>query len=417
LIVRCKGVATHKYYPWIEVRSTNAQSLLPPSLHDKGGDLYAFEEPRLPILEVTKEAVQTSIMYIAVVAEVVQQWDKGSKDRQDKALALGGVWARLGWSVDDVSKVITAITTIAGDEEAAKRNHACLDTLAKYQKGEKITGWSKVEKLFGKETADTLRRWSKIAALDDETNSGGKSQVTRLIEYAQSGELWHDAENKGYATLTVDGHKETWRTRSSGFRSWLCWQAHKMTGRGANASAVQDALLTIDALARYEGVLATPYLRAATFDDVSYIDLCDSTWRAIKVTADGWEIVAQPPVRFIRGEIMQPLPEPVAGDIDTLFKYINVKEEERCLVLGWLVTTMRSKGPYPALALQGEQGTAKSTATRVLRTLVDPSVVELRAAQSRRLNVPSAQQCGYRTRQLIVYAALAIGRVVWDFYG
>jgi hypothetical protein len=164
-------------------------------------------------------------------------------------------------------------------------------------------------------------------------------------------------------------------------------------------------------------VLATPYLHAATFDDVSYIDLCDSTWRAIKVTADGWEIVAQPPVRFIRGEIMQPLPEPVAGDIDTLFKYINVKEEERCLVLGWLVTTMRSKGPYPALALQGEQGTAKSTATRVLRTLVDPSVVELRAAQSRRLNVPSAQQCGYRTRQLIVYAALAIGRVVWDFYG
>jgi hypothetical protein len=79
---------------------------------------------------------------------------------------------------------------------------------------------------------------------------------------------------------------------------------------------------------------------------------------------------------------MKALPIPTKGDggIDTLFSYLNVKESERCLVLAWLVAAMRPTGPYTVLILQGEQGTAKSTATRVLRTLVDPSRVELRCA-------------------------------------
>ena len=49
------------------------------------------------------------------------------------------------------------------------------------------------------------------------------------------------------------------------------------------------------------------------------------------------------------------------------------------LALAWLLAALRPRGPYPVLALHGEHGTTKSTATRVLRSLVDPNVAPLRS--------------------------------------
>ena len=49
------------------------------------------------------------------------------------------------------------------------------------------------------------------------------------------------------------------------------------------------------------------------------------------------------------------------------------------LVVAWLVAAMRPQGPYAILAVNGEAGTAKSSACRYLRALVDPNVVALRS--------------------------------------
>jgi putative DNA primase/helicase len=149
LIVRCASVATHKYRPWLEVRSTGAQSVLPPSLHP-GGDLYEFGEPRQPVREMTKDELQKAASRTASVAEAVQHWDKGDKTRHDKALALSGALARSGWSDDDVLQFIRVTVHVAGDEEVDNREQACLDTLNNYRKGpKKVTGWRKVAELFG----------------------------------------------------------------------------------------------------------------------------------------------------------------------------------------------------------------------------------------------------------------------------
>src|SRR6185369_1490440 len=50
------------------------------------------------------------------------------------------------------------------------------------------------------------------------------------------------------------------------------------------------------------------------------------------------------------------------------------------LLLSWLVAALRGRGPYPLLAFHGEQGSAKSTASRVVRELCDPSRAAIRAA-------------------------------------
>jgi hypothetical protein len=52
--------------------------------------------------------------------------------------------------------------------------------------------------------------------------------------------------------------------------------------------------------------------------------------------------------------------------------------EDRPLVAGFLIRALRPEGPFFCLSVNGEQGTGKSTATRVLRSLVDPSTAMLR---------------------------------------
>src|SRR5699024_942741 len=45
----------------------------------------------------------------------------------------------------------------------------------------------------------------------------------------------------------------------------------------------------------------------------------------------------------------------------------------------WLLSTFKERSPFPILNIQGEQGSAKSTTTKMLRSLVDNSSLPLRA--------------------------------------
>jgi hypothetical protein len=136
-------------------------------------------------------------------------------------------------------------------------------------------------------------------------------------------------------------------------------------------------------------------MRMANHDGRIYIAMCDPEWRAIEIKAEGWSVVSQPPVRFIRNRGMKALPTPIHGGLDTLFNYLNVPEKEHCLVLAWLVAAMWPTGPYPVLILQGEQGTCKSTAARVLRSLVDPSQAPLRSAPRQERDLMIAANNGW----------------------
>jgi hypothetical protein len=75
------------------------------------------------------------------------------------------------------------------------------------------------------------------------------------------------------------------------------------------------------------------------------------------------------------------LPEPArGGSIGMLREFINVEEAEWALVVGWLVEALRAEGNYPVLPILGGQGDGKTTLARVLKRLVDPHAVEVRAA-------------------------------------
>ena len=126
------------------------------------------------------------------------------------------------------------------------------------------------------------------------------SQATKLVALGSRTPLFHDPEGNAYATVPIGDHDETWRLRSGGFRSWLARQYWELEGAIPRAGALQDALTALEGLARFDGPEIVVHLRHAHVDGVLYVDLGDPAWRAIEVTAAGWRIVSDPPVRFRR---------------------------------------------------------------------------------------------------------------------
>ena len=50
------------------------------------------------------------------------------------------------------------------------------------------------------------------------------------------------------------------------------------------------------------------------------------------------------------------------------------------LVVAWLLAALRHGGPYPLLAVSGEQGSAKTVLSKILRALIDPNAAPVRTA-------------------------------------
>jgi hypothetical protein len=86
-------------------------------------------------------------------------------------------------------------------------------------------------------------------------------------------------------------------------------------------------------------------------------------------------------VRFRRAAGMKPLPIPVpGGSVEMLRPFLNLKSDaDFVLVVAWALAVLRNRGPYPVLALSGEQGSAKSTFAAILKVLLDPNTAPLRA--------------------------------------
>jgi hypothetical protein len=213
------------------------------------------------------------------------------------------------------------------------------------------------------------------------TGTKPASQSDVLIELAEEAELFHTPDNVGYADIRVGGHRETWPIRSKSFKRWLAGRFFEKTDGAPNSEALQAAFGVIESKAQFKSPEEKVHVRVADLDDSVYIDLADSEWRAVALDAAGWRVVSDPPVRFRRTNGMRPLPVPHrGGDIDDLRPFLNLSDErDFILMVMWVLTALRGRGPFPVAALHGEPGTAKTTAAMVLRALVDPNRAAMRS--------------------------------------
>jgi primase/DNA polymerase family protein len=218
------------------------------------------------------------------------------------------------------------------------------------------------------------------------TNSRGErgpSLATQLVALACDTVLFHDGDQGTWTSIPVGTHWETWPLHSKSFKRWLARRLYMQEGRTPSAQAMQDALNVLDGKAMYDGPEMPVYVRLAEHAGAIYLDLADEEWRAIRITAAGWQVMSSNtlPVKFRRPKGMFPLSMPVQGGaLDDLRAFVNVSsEEEWQLLIAWLLGALRPSGPFPVLGLNGEMGSAKTTLARALRSLVDPNAAPVRA--------------------------------------
>ena len=151
------------------------------------------------------------------------------------------------------------------------------------------------------------------------------------------------------------------------------------TGKPPSQQALTNALTALEGIALATTPAARLALRVAKAGDQLVLDMGGDDGRVILIDRLGWTVSRPSPVLFRRTPLTGVLPTPEhGGDLAGLWDIINVAERDRGLLLADMVAAYFPDMPHPIMALTGEQGTGKSTATRVIVSLLDPSPVPLR---------------------------------------
>jgi hypothetical protein len=231
-------------------------------------------------------------------------------------------------------------------------------------------------------SVEELMTLSRPAEVRSGKHAQSGKQADQLIDIAVGEcELWHTPEHEAYATIPEDEHREHWAVDSPTFKEWLSRRLYRLTGTVANSTALMDATRVLSGIARHDGPEFSVHTRLAQHEGSIWLDLVNDKWQTVEISKEGWFVRESAPVKFRRSRGTLPLPIPsMGGSLCQLWRFANVKQEDRVLVLAWLVAAYRPRGPYPVLDLIGGQGCAKSTTARVLQSLVDPNLAGLRSA-------------------------------------
>lgn len=246
---------------------------------------------------------------------------------------------------------------------------------------EALASWPDVADVAAEGADDgAIPDYFEAEAFEDEPSSAdrrprGTSQATELIALARGQfEVIRGDDGRTYAVArTTPGLALALRGKP-GMRERVSAAYFDQRGRAATGQALSDMLTTLEGDALRAEPVAV-HLRVASVDSAVYVHLgaADSA-RSVEVDAGGWRLVDRPPVTFRRSPLANPLPEPVrGGSLDPLRALFNVSEPGFRLLIAWLLAGYLPTIPHPILALLGQQGTAKTTAMRMLLGLLDPS--------------------------------------------
>jgi hypothetical protein len=202
-------------------------------------------------------------------------------------------------------------------------------------------------------------------------------QLLDLVE-AASVELFSTSDGTAYADIQDGATRQTLGLRKSEFKDWLTHQYYSTTKKSASADAITQVISTLDAKARFQGEKRAVFIRSAALDGAVYLDLGDDSWGVVEISATGWRLVYDAPVRFRRPSGQLPLPTPIAGgDLNALQSLLNLDQDNWVIVLLWLLQSLKPAAEYPILVVMAPPRVGKTTSSETLKNTIDPSTVSM----------------------------------------
>jgi hypothetical protein len=129
----------------------------------------------------------------------------------------------------------------------------------------------------------------------------------------------------------------------------------------------------LDMLAHDSGDVRELHTRAAFHEGAVFYELAPG--RVVRVDEKGWELDPNPPVYFRAVRNLQPLPNPIPGaQLEDVSEWVNLKtSRDRRLFLTYVTLLALAHIPRPILEATGVMGAGKTTASRVVKRLLDPT--------------------------------------------
>lgn len=207
---------------------------------------------------------------------------------------------------------------------------------------------------------------------DNKTRSAAKALINDVLQ--SDAVLFHDQFKEAYLAWHGDG-RQILKLDSSEFAEWLHYRYWIKGQQPLPRDADKQVVQTLSAHARFAGQTHDLFVRLARKNDKLYYDLANGS--VIEVTPDGWKVVSTPAILFRRmQQKAQDLPAK-DGELGLLRNYVNVaSEDDWLLFMIFTVAAFIPGFPHPMLVLHGPQGAGKTTPMRVIKQLVDPSVVQ-----------------------------------------
>ena len=208
----------------------------------------------------------------------------------------------------------------------------------------------------------------------DPSASDNETDIDKVVACASDAELFSDNNKRAYANYIVKDAKHTAPLGSRAFQLWLTQKFLGENGSAPRPETLRAAINTLEAKALFGGKKMPVYYRLGMQEDAIQLDLGNDATKIIEINKTEWLPTKGTQSNFLRPDGMHDLPMPAeGGTIDALRLFLNTSSnEDFVLVVAWLLAALRPTGPYPVLALTGEQGSAKSTTAKVLRSLVVP---------------------------------------------
>lgn len=193
--------------------------------------------------------------------------------------------------------------------------------------------------------------------------------------------LFRDQYDAPYARIRdVDGSTKVLPVRGQKFKNALVRAYTREHGEPPKASllkqAIEAAIAEADLAKKVE-----MHLRIAQAEEKVYYNFADRSGSVIEIDSTGWRVCTDAPVCFreypLTGSQVQ-LDRFNSVPIAKVFDWINISDPlARVLMEVCLVSSFMPGIKHPLLMLNGHQGSAKTTAARILKKLVDPSAVDV----------------------------------------
>lgn len=120
-----------------------------------------------------------------------------------------------------------------------------------------------------------------------------KSQAAAMLALfeAHQGEAFRSLDDRPLVCLTEGGRRQTMQLPQA-VKMLARWQ-FEQTGQPATVRSREEVRSHLEARAE-AGPKCQTWLRVAEHDGALYLDLGDDSWRVVRITSEGWDVIDSP---------------------------------------------------------------------------------------------------------------------------